>query len=154
MSQTGYQFIFLLQQHEAQEEAERQVLADLPDSSFEIIESTKDLDWVEEGREFYRGSTLYDVIKVKNLKGKVFLYCLNDKKEQKVIGDFARAVKSRTNSNSKSSKQAIKFAGKIYTCQTLEVLTLCKRSAESEFCSFVPSLLSHSKEVIVPPPRA
>jgi hypothetical protein len=154
ISQTGYQFIFILQQYEAKEEVEKQMLAGLPDSCFEIIEQGPDIHWVEHGKEFYFRNNLYDVFKVKRSKGKTFLYCLNDEKEEKIVNSFAKAAKSSASDpNEKSGKQAAKFPGQVYTCSTIEALTLCNRSSQVKFCCLEPAVLCSVKEIIVPPPK-
>lgn len=154
ISQAGYQFIFMLQQYHLKEVAEKKVLAGLPDSSLEIIEQDKSIHWTEKEKEFYRHGEMYDVVKVKKLKGKILLYFLNDKKEKKILKDFANAAKSRNSNNGKTGKQTIKFQVKVYSNQTIQLLILADHFAHQNPFGLEPKIISSYQEINVPPPRA
>ena len=70
-SQMGYYFFYMFQQHQIKEAVKHELLAKLPESSLEIIDANaqkNDIEWEEEGKEFYLHGQMYDVafIKISN----------------------------------------------------------------------------------------
>jgi hypothetical protein len=156
VSQAGYHFIYMIQQHYVKEEVKERVLAGVPDSYLEIIEQNNSIQWLEKAKEFYLNGELYDVVKIKKLKNKVLLYCLNDNKEEKVLKDFEKAIKSGINNtdNGKSNKHTIKLPIKLYTDHSIQLLSLAIHVVSQNSSSLTPAIISSFKKVTVPPPRA
>ena len=157
ISQIGYHFIYIFQQHEAKEEAERQLLSTLPESSLEAIDlsaNKNDIDWEEEGKEFYLHGQMYDVAKTKIVDGKTILYCLNDKKEESVLQDLSKAVNSGNdqNTDNKGGKHSIKFQLTDLFAFT-EMPTILIQPVSQEHIGFNVPLVSTVKEIITPPPN-
>ena len=61
--------------------------------------------WEEEGEEFFFNGEIYDLVKTKNVAGKLYLYCINDEKENELIDQYNGSVKnnSSTEKNIKST---------------------------------------------------
>lgn len=131
----------------------------LPESSLQIIvaeEHAKALQWEEEGKEFLLYGELYDVAKIKMVNGKTLLYCLNDKNEEKLLHEFAKAIKSATNNsdNNKNTKSNYKFQlSDYYFFKATEKAAVIITSAVCQHLFFISSLTSSVKEVNAPPPR-
>ena len=67
--------MYAFQQHQIREEVKRQLVLNIPDSSFELIiaEQNDSFRWEEEGKEFYQDGQLYDVAKSVKKDGKTRL---------------------------------------------------------------------------------
>ena len=61
--------------------------------------------WEEEGEEFFFNGEIYDLVKTKNVAGKLYVYCINDEKENELIDQYNGSVKnnSSTERNIKST---------------------------------------------------
>lgn len=94
-------------QMEIKEEAVKQIASNIPENELEVIiissgeleNGSSRLFWEEEGKEFKYLYKIYDVVKIKQTKGKVYLYCLNDVKEESIIKKFGNYVYKNTNQN-------------------------------------------------------
>lgn len=92
LSQGGYQVFFAIRQHEIKEENKQRFLAGLPLHALDVVEADRyqaDIEWEEEGREFYLHGQLYDVAYTKMIDGKKYIYCLNDAREEKLLDRLA-----------------------------------------------------------------
>jgi len=106
-SQMGYYFFYMFQQHQIKEAVKHELLAKLPESSLEIIDANaqkNDIEWEEEGKEFYLHGQMYDVAFIKISNGKKLIYCLNDSKEEGLMKRFANAVNSGNEQNSRQTR--------------------------------------------------
>lgn len=157
ISQAGYFFIYSIQQHYYKEQAENKLMAGIPDEMLTAIDVSvdgKDMQWREEGREFYLQGELYDVAKIKNVNGKELIYCFNDRDESKVLQQLNKVVRSGNdqNSDSKNSKQTIKF-------QFSDLIIAAKKNIPSDcnpasnYLTFNDNIVSTSIEVKGPPPK-
>ena len=62
-SQVGYYFVYTIHQFIIKEEMERELLTQIPESSFELIvaeEVAGKIEWEEKGKEFYLDGEMYD----------------------------------------------------------------------------------------------
>ncbi len=157
IGQVGYYFIYTIQQHYIKELAEEQILAGVPETLMNVIDAEankKDIQWKEEGKEFYLHGQLYDIQKVKKTDGKTFLYCLNDKREARLLEDLSNAIRSGgdQNTDNKGPKHTIKF-------QLTDYITVTEKSAFIEqdpaqkYTNFNDYLVATIKEINTPPPR-
>src|SRR5215471_2286005 len=112
IGQLGYYFMYAFQQWQIKQEIKRELIAGLPDSALEII-SLEDqgnaLEWEEEGKEFSLHSAMYDVVRIKKIEGKTFLYCLNDKKEKELRKTLSHIIKTSDSKSNKSNKYTLKL---------------------------------------------
>ena len=156
-SQVGYQFIYIIQQHKAKEDAEKQLLSTLPESSLEVIDLSadkNDIQWEEEGKEFYLRGQLYDVAKTKNVNGRTLLYCLNDKKEKQVLQDLSKAVGTGNDqsTDSKGGKHTIKFQLTDLFAFSESAISIQEFIPQKHINFNVP-IISSIKKIITPPPK-
>ena len=158
-SQVGYFCVYSFQQNKIKNEVKVQMKNMLQESSLQIIvaeENAGTLKWQEEGKEFMLHGELYDVAKMETVNGKTLLYCINDKKEEKLLQKFLKAIKSATNNNtnSKNGKTNCKFQTNHYWFfYNKENITAINADGSWVYLSYISSLISSVKEVIAPPPR-
>ena len=157
ISQAGYYFIYTIQQHYLKEVAEEKIIAGIPDESLTAVDLNsdgRDIQWKEEGKEFYLHGQLYDVAKNKNVNGKTFILCFNDRDEGRLLQEFNKASASGTDQNTdgKNSKQTIKL-------QFTDLMVAAKKTAPADqelshnYFSFNDNIVSGTTEIKSPPPK-
>ena len=153
-SQVGYYFIYTIHQHIIKEEVERELLAQIPESSLEVIiaEQVADkIEWTEKNKEFSLDGVLYDVARIEKKEGETFLYCINDKKEKQLLDDLAKAVNK--NHDNKQGRNNIKSLLLDLVCMSDEE-EIRSFSVPSAYSSFNVTLVSSFEEINSPPPKA
>jgi len=156
-SQVGYRLVFVIQQHQLKEEAEEKFLATINDEEFELIDlnaNYQDIKWEEEGKEFLLNGQLYDVAKKETKNGKTILYCLNDKKEEQLLNDMAKQVKSDANNSSgnKDGKHTIKFQLSDFISIIPKILSEIFSLAPQKYQEYIATVPTVIKKVNTPPP--
>ena len=157
LSQAGYRIIFAFHQYEIKEEVKQQLLASLPETALDIVdaESNKDaIDWEEEGREFYLHGQMYDVAFTKKVNGRILIYCLNDKREDKLLKDLNKLLYGNTNKpgSNHPAQQGIKFQSPDFILLAAEPAALLQQQAEQKYFYRAEKLISVITELITPPP--
>lgn len=156
-SQIGYRFVYAIQQYQLKEAAKEQLLAAVNTNQFELIDENANrgyLEWEEEGKEFSLHGQMYDVAKIVLVDGKKILYCLSDKKEDQLLYDLAKTVKSGTadNGSGKDSKHTIKFELSDFIAITKN--SIIKQSfAIQKYPDYAVAKYTTIKEVNTPPPN-
>ncbi|MGC4101781.1 hypothetical protein [Ferruginibacter sp.] len=155
-SQIGYRYIYLIQQFELKEAAEQQLLAGLRDDQLEKIDATANeqyIDWEEEDKEFSLHGQMYDVAKKKTVNGSTILYCLNDKKEEQLLTNLAKTVRSSTddNSSNKDGKHTVKADFHDFTLIAHKTIPALGFVANL-YPPYTVSLHTVVKEINTPPP--
>lgn len=151
-SHIGYYIVYAFQQHQIWEEVKRQLVLNIPDSSFQLIiaEQNDSFRWEEEGKEFYQDGQLYDVAKSVKKDGKTILYCINDKIEEDFLFHFGKTSKSENNKGGTLTHkvQVIDFLDELIksTAVTHPVLN-------QKYHPFNSVIITFCKEVNAPPPR-
>jgi hypothetical protein len=87
-TQLGYYGQFVIQQLVLKEEAREAWIAALPDRCFiriRLADVNAAGHWEEEGKECWYNNRLYDVIRRKDDGGVVWLYCMDDEREARLI---------------------------------------------------------------------
>lgn len=159
-SQAGYYFVYRYQQNKIQQEVMLQIKNNVRQQALQVIilqQNARDICWKEEGKEFILHGELYDVAEIKTVNGKSFLYCINDNKEEKLLQQFAAAVKSATDNNpaNKGSKAEYKFQiSDLYSYSSAEKILTIDFYKENKYILFISPLPSSVKKVNAPPPRA
>jgi len=152
-SQVGYYFIYTIHQHIIKEQIEKQLLANIPESSLEIINAEQfadKIEWEEKGKEFSLDGILYDVLRIKKSDGKTFLYCINDKQEKQLLDNLAKAVNA--NHGNKQEKNNIKSLLLDLVCMNEEGESGFF-SVPSTYSCFNATLVSSFEEINIPPPK-
>jgi hypothetical protein len=153
-AQAGYYFIYTIHQYIIKEEIEKQLLADIPDSSLELIIAEQfagKMEWKEKGKEFSLNGVMYDIVRIKKSGGKTLLYCINDKKEKQLIEDLVKAVSG--NHNSKQDRSNVKSPlSDFFFMNHEEGLNIV--SEPSAYTSLIEKVISSFEEINIPPPKA
>jgi hypothetical protein len=157
-SQIGYYIIYSIQQYIIREEIEKEFLRGLPDSAFEVIiaEQYKDkLEWEEEGREFSLNGSMYDVARIKKINGFTYLFCLNDKKEKRLLDKLANAAGSanENNSNNRPGQHHVKYQFSDFVVYKNDMELSRFAFIKPEYINFNVALPSAFKKVSSPPPQ-
>jgi hypothetical protein len=108
-SQVGYYFVQLVSQHQLKENMEEAIHNSLAQEETEAISYTdnaKNIFWEEEGKEFLFNGTMYDVVKIAEVKGKKILYCINDKKEKQLVDKYSALTKNNSGDSKKQKNNA------------------------------------------------
>src|ERR1700712_4637073 len=83
----GYYVQVSVQKELAQWEMKERIFKSIPDSSltcFDLSSIENEIAWKEEGKEFWLNNELFDLVKTSFINGKRYLYCLNDRNEEKI----------------------------------------------------------------------
>jgi hypothetical protein len=88
LSQFGYYVFYTVQLELAKESAKELLLKQVPDSLLSKISLTdngQNIQWEEEGKEFSLNGEMYDVVKIKKENGNIYIFCVNDDNEDKIL---------------------------------------------------------------------
>ena len=107
-SQIGYYLIILQARQEHKAYIKKLLHQNISENLLTAIDYTANkqvIYWEEEGEEFFFNGEIYDLVKIKNVAGKLYLYCINDEKENELIDQYNGSVKnnSSTEKNIKST---------------------------------------------------
>ena len=132
------------------------MLAGLPESSLEVIAGDqKNIIWEEEGKEFSLNGLLYDVVKTRIMDGKIFIYCVNDAKEEELLRDLARAAAAgNAASKQKGSKHVVKLPLNDFVSDMMEKEFHAQVHKAQEYPDLIAVICSVLKKVDSPPPRS
>lgn len=136
------------------EEIEKELLANISESSLEVIIAEQygdKIEWEKNNKEFSLEGEMYDVARIKVKKGKTFLYCINDKKEKQLLKELAKAANG--NHNSKNPNNNLKSPLTDIVCMNCEE-DVSIFSGPSIYSTCVVSLVSSFEETLMPPPKA
>ena len=156
-SQIGYRFVYMLEQHQLKEQAEKQLLSTINENLFEPINETENgnkIVWEEEGKEFSLNGQMYDVAKKVIVNGQTILYCLNDKKEGLLIEAMVKKIKDSTgnSTDNKNHHSTIKFHVSDFIMASEET-AISAIVFMTSYPGFTTSIPFNSKEIITPPPN-
>ena len=133
------------------------IISKTPDSAeiFFVTEiNNPEIKWEEAGSEFYLNGKLYDIVKTKNITGRVFLFCLNDEKESKLFLDYAKAIKSQTDNSNGKNKFNIKPYVIDYFFNQHEKIISFTHCIQKRYMPFDSGIYSFFLVVDSPPPRS
>lgn len=159
MSQAGNYFFYSYQQERVKKEMKAQIRASRTDSDFEIFileEKAKDIVWLEVDEEFYLNGILYDIAQIKKQNGKTYLYCINDKKEEQLVKDMAKAARSGKDNatNGKGGKHSVKFQLVDYNISSIDNTLYSALIPGREYFVADDAICTSYKQVSSPPPRS
>lgn len=154
-SQLGGYAIYMIQQHCLKEDMARIIASRLPENKLVKIQDSKNLDWEEEGKEFYVGNQFYDVVRSEKINGITWFYCINDTMQTNLYHDFAKTYKTNNENSgtSKSSKYNIKFSTTYCTIQELSSLTIESNFKLPHRVSSIGIATSFASDILIPPPN-
>jgi hypothetical protein len=155
ISQAGNFIAYYIQLWQVKNEIKKELLAGIPEYDLEVISNTGNIQWEEEGKEFYLNEELYDVVKTKQYNRHIYYYCLNDKKEKLLLKNFEKQLKTSHNQDkNKNSKQPLKLffpdAFISYNGSNIFLAANCKKN----YFNYTASLIHHTIDINIPPPRS
>lgn len=159
LSQFGYYCFCTLQIYAAKESAKEKILKQVPENllaKISIQDYGSAIKWEEEGKEFSLMGAMYDVVKVKNENGNIFLLCINDAKEDEILAAFGTVVKNNSGCPSESSghQSVVKFSIPewISECYNYD-LSAISSITNNEYFNYSSTLHSGVIEITSPPPN-
>ncbi|TWI80389.1 hypothetical protein IQ13_3066 [Lacibacter cauensis] len=155
----GYYFLYTFQQKQLKREMKKEMLAGISFSELEVIDPSAagtSFRWEEENKEFYLHDELYDIVEVRKEGTKTLYYCINDKKEKQLLKKLADAVRGgqQGRHGSKHGKQLVKFQLPVFVLSKLTVEFTGLVVERPSFGMLEQHLVSVSKEIKDPPPKA
>ncbi|HVS98453.1 MAG TPA: hypothetical protein VHE54_18300 [Puia sp.] len=155
--QFGYYGQFIVQRWRVQQAAREAWLASLPDSAFVRL-SLSSVNaagkWEEEGRECRYNGHLYDVIRQRTAKDVIWLFCLDDEREERLIDASVDVTKANQDLpvNSKSYAHPLSI-GDLF-CETPQWVIPQPATAGRQFnATGRHPLLSRHARIVIPPPK-
>ena len=132
----------------------QQLLKQLKDDDLQVIsftDNSQKIIWEDNHKEFYFNNEMFDVVKSKIVKGKIVLYCVNDKIEKALIDKYNLITKH----NSSDGKTLKILLEPIDLFLYESVNTVFQYKIISSLCSHHNSSLAAGIHASVsPPPKA
>lgn len=157
ISQAGYVFFYSIQLFGVKADVREKLSGRLPEDSFISIsleDNKASIRWEEPGKEFSLHGEMFDVAKIEKKNGKIILYCLNDKKEEQVLADLSRTLKTSTD-DALGGKQGV-----VFSCYTVDCIipvtdlnSACTAYERKNYPDFTQHLVSSSLKINSPPPE-
>lgn len=157
ISQAGYVFFYSLQLFRVKADVRERLSARIPEDSFITValeDNLARIGWEDPGKEFSLHGEMFDVVKIEKKNGKIILYCLNDKKEEQVLADLSRSVKSATD-NPLGGKQGFVFSCYAVDCiiPLSDLNIACTGSDRKNYPDFTQQIVSSTLKINSPPPE-
>jgi len=99
LTSNGYYLYFKYLEHNIKHQIKQEIRKGLNEKDLSLIIVTfKNEDkiiWTEKNKEFKYNGAMYDVVKSKIKNGKKYYYCINDKKENRLVTSFLHNSKKR-----------------------------------------------------------
>jgi len=157
-TQLGYYGQFLFLQWRMKEAAREAWIAALPDAALfrvRLLDVNAQGKWEEAGRECWYKDHLYDVVRQKAIGGTVWLFCMDDEGEARLIrqsGGFTRASQDQPDKKS-SHHLSLRIGDLVFDAIHLRVGRLSPY--RPVYCCYaINPLPTRYTEITVPPPKA
>jgi hypothetical protein len=153
LNQAGYLISFLVQEYQAEEAIKRQLLSTIPESSLDVIDADinkDDIEWEDEGREFYLHGQMYDVAYIKNVNGKTLIYCLNDTKEEDLFKNFSKNI-TGADDKSQNGQHTVKYQVPDYLLFSTIFIATSQDVRQKHF-GYTVALVTAINDINTPPP--
>lgn len=149
----GYYLWFRIEQSHIKNEIKKEVKEGLNNEDLVVItvpfNDESSIEWVEKDKEFIYHGEMYDVVKTRS-DGRIKQYfCINDKKEEKLIADFC----NKDNTHRKTENKAAKTFNHLFFSKINE-LTLWDITKEKPSPCVSLIYTSACKEILNPPPES
>jgi hypothetical protein len=156
-TQLGYYGQFVIQQWMLKEEAREAWICALPDRCFfrvRLVDINTAGHWEEEGKECWYNNHLYDVIRRKTEDGSVWLYCMDDEREAKLIRQSGEMTHANHDQPDKKAGHSLSLQIGDWLAETIS-LKVGRPAVIVRYYGFRPRSLSVGyTEIVVPPPKA
>jgi hypothetical protein len=156
-TQLGYYGQFVIQQCVLKEEAREAWIAALPDRCFfrvRLADVNAAGHWEEEGKECWYNNHLYDVIRRNTEGGTVWLYCMDDEREARLIRQSGEMSHANYDHPDKKANHSLSLRIGDWLAQTILSRVGRPLVPVEHHHGFRPQSLSVGyTEIVVPPPR-
>lgn len=154
-SQLGTYVVYVVQQELTKESIAQQMAQKLPESALVKIKNSKAIQWEEEGREFYKDGSFYDIVKTEIIKGETWFYCINDTMQTQLYKSYTASLQSHTDALpiGKQSKQLVKFSLSYFIIQSSASVFALAHLNTTLYNTMSQEIKSIATEVQAPPPR-
>jgi hypothetical protein len=146
----------LCRQYRAKKEFIEIISTTLTDTSlqkFSLDDISKELQWEEEGKEFWLAGRLYDIVLKKVEKGKIYLFCFNDEREESIVEDYINSV-GRNAANSEERQFVNSFLFLVFIQALPPDISQTFFYKENKYRAFCRVPVKEFKESVSPPPRS
>ena len=123
-----------------------------PLEKFYLSDIEKEMHWEEEGKEFWLKGQLYDVVSKTIVKGKTYLYCFNDIKEEDIVTNYINNIRKRSDSNHEE-KELSSFFSLLFINGVVPAVYSLSFFKKVTFYSYSEAAIYQFKKIISPPPR-
>ena len=156
-TQMGYYGQFVIQQLALKEEAREAWIAALPDQSFfrvRLADVNAAGHWEEEGKECWYRNHLYDVIRRKVDSNTVWLYCMDDEREARLIKQSGEMTHSNYDHPDKGANHSLSLRIGDWLAETISIQVARPLVPVNHQYGYRPrSLLVGYAEIVGPPPK-
>lgn len=147
----GNYLLFCWQKHVVQHEIKERIENGLKDEDLTLVivplQNLSSIKWIKPEKEFVKNGEMFDVIKKKYIDNKVYFYCINDKKEAKLISGYNKnGLKNLT------VRLLRRFLGLNFYKQDNQLNKLIASGLKLEFCNF-SNYCTLTLEIPDPPPN-
>ena len=157
-TQMGYYCQFVIQQQALKEEAREAWIAALPDRCFfrvRLVDVNAAGRWEEEGKECWYNNHLYDVIRQKEESGVLWLYCMDDEREAKLIRQSGEMTHANYDHPNKGANHSLSLRIGEWLAEAISVRVGRPPVPVEHHYGYRPcSLAVGYTEIVVPPPKA
>ncbi len=154
-SQLGTYIVYVVQQELTKESIAQQMAQKLPESALVKIKNSKAIQWEEEGREFYKEGSFYDIVKTEVIKGETWFYCINDTMQTQLYNSYTASLQSHSDALpiGKQSKQLVKFSLSYFIVQSSSSVFALSYLNTTHYNLRSQKINAVEQEVQAPPPR-
>lgn len=154
-SQLGTYIVYVVQQELTKESIAQQMAQKLPQSALVKIKNSKAIQWEEEGREFYKDGSFYDIVKTEIIKGETWFYCINDTMQTQLYNNYTASLQSHTDALplGKQSKQLVKFSLSYFIIQSSASVFALAHLNTTHYNTMSQEINSIALDVLALPPR-
>jgi len=151
----GTYIVYVVQQELTKESIAQQMAQKLPESALVKIKNSKAIQWEDEGREFYKEGSFYDIVKTEVIKGETWFYCINDTMQTQLYNSYTASLQSHSDALplGKQSKQLVKFSLSYFIVQNSSSVFAVPHLNSTHYSLRSQKINAIAEEVQAPPPR-
>jgi hypothetical protein len=138
--------------------AKRQMILSLHDAvpqapvdRFALGDMKGEIEWEDEGSEFWFNGQLYDVVGQTTIQGKTYSYCINDLKEEEIVNAYINTIRKRSNPG-QQEKSLVTIFTPIFLENEPPLVKKIGLPVQTGFHSYKESVLHRMTEIFSPPP--